>query len=179
MKFDEKSALRDRLKKISVSEGAKKDRIISNYLISQMQNYNVVLSFNPIKGEVDISDINQLIIKEKQLYLPRVEGETISFYRVLDDNDFTCGSFGIKEPMPREKLMKTENTLCIVPGVAFSEKGARLGRGGGYYDRFLKDYKGVKVGICYSEFFLPKIPTESFDISVDAVISDSGVYKIY
>ncbi len=172
----EKIDLRLKLKSIAVSNKEKKDRLIVGHLDEMLKNYDTLLSYSPIKGEVDIDKINRSFTKEKTLYLPRVEGSEILFYKVYDFNNLTTGSFGIKEPKPIEKLIGTLNTLCIVPALAYTKCGKRLGRGGGYYDRFLESFKGVKIGICYSDYLLSKIPTESFDIDVDAVICDFGVF---
>ncbi len=173
----EKRNLREEIKTSVVSNREQKDRIISEHLKALLKDCETLLSYNPIKGEVDVSKINLEFAQKNSLYLPRVEGKELGFYKAVDFNRFTIGCFDIKEPEPIEKLIKTENALCIVPALAYSKKFERLGRGGGYYDRFLKDYKGIKLGVCYSEFLLPKLPTEHFDMSVDIIVSDCGVFR--
>ena len=67
----------------------------------------------------------------------------------------------------------TEKTVCIVPGYAFTPDGRRLGKGGGYYDRFLAKYPEIRtLGLTYSVLLQEDIPTEPHDIVVDAVITD-------
>ena len=67
--------------------------------------------------------------------------------------------------------------LCIVPGLCFDKNGSRIGYGGGYYDRFLKDFCGVVMGLCYDECFLESIPRDEHDISVDLILTETGLKK--
>jgi len=60
--------------------------------------------------------------------------------------------------------------LCLVPGLAFDEDGFRLGYGGGYYDRFLANFQGSTLGICY-QTMQQAVPKQPHDLSVDEVIS--------
>jgi len=68
-------------------------------------------------------------------------------------------------------LSETDGGVCIVPALAFDENNYRLGYGGGYYDRFLRDYKGISIGLCYKELIM-NIPIEEHDIPTDIVITD-------
>jgi len=69
------------------------------------------------------------------------------------------------------ELSDYEGGVCIVPALAFNGDNFRLGYGGGYYDRFLRDYKGVSIGLCYREF-ITDIPVEEHDVKIDVVITD-------
>jgi len=71
-------------------------------------------------------------------------------------------TFGLTDP---------NGGICITPALAFNADNYRLGYGGGYYDRFLRDYKGLSVGLCFKEF-VTDIPVEDHDVPVDAVITD-------
>jgi 5-formyltetrahydrofolate cyclo-ligase len=63
--------------------------------------------------------------------------------------------------------------LIIVPGVAFDRKGGRLGRGAGYYDRLLRKARSVpKIGLCFREQLVRKVPMKKHDMSVDKIITD-------
>ena len=77
--------------------------------------------------------------------------------------------------VPKSECQVRVPDLVIVPGLAFSSKGERLGQGGGYYDRYLKEYKGIKIGICFSEQLNESIPADEHDIRVDYVVDESGV----
>ena len=95
-------------------------------------------------------------------------------------NDFSAlrarGSFGILEPeleystiIPPEEL-----DLIIVPGTAFDIKGNRMGYGGGFYDRFLKQTKDdcIKIGICFDFQIFDSIPYQDYDIPVDLIVTE-------
>jgi len=71
-------------------------------------------------------------------------------------------TFGLTDP---------NGGTCITPALAFDENNYRIGYGGGYYDRFLRNYKGLSVGLCFKEFIM-NIPVEDCDVPVDTVITD-------
>ena len=85
--------------------------------------------------------------------------------------DLVPGAYGIPEP-PAHFPAADKNSidLIIVPGLAFDEKGGRMGRGGGYYDRFLKDYSGFTVGLCPIGCKVDAVPRDSWDMAVHQVI---------
>ena len=88
---------------------------------------------------------------------------------------------GFLEPEEkREEVFKEQLELSFVPGVAFDFKGRRLGRGKGFYDRYLKDFKGTTVGVCSSERFLKEpIPVDQkFDVSVQYILTEQFLYQV-
>ncbi|CAK8565229.1 unnamed protein product [Lathyrus sativus] len=137
----------------------------------------------------------------KKLYVPRVEDKN-SHMRMLNISridDLVANSMDILEPAPvdadgnaREDVLQANDPVDILflPGLAFDRSGRRLGRGGGYYDTFLKNYKDVAearnwkqpllVALSYSQQILDDgvIPVTSTDIPVDALVSPEGVIPI-
>ena len=86
------------------------------------------------------------------------------------DTDFAVGDFNILEP--QNEPYHGDFDLIIVPGVAFDRKGNRIGRGRGYYDRFLCQHLEVKrIGICFYFQLVEEVPTEPLDIRMDEVIT--------
>ncbi len=79
--------------------------------------------------------------------------------------------YGVHMPLygPTHKVQ--EMGLIVVPGMLFTKSGQRLGRGKGFYDRFLKDYTGKKIGVAFKEQLLEELPVESHDIVLDQVIT--------
>lgn len=67
--------------------------------------------------------------------------------------------------------------VLLVPGLAFTKKGTRLGRGKGYYDRYLKSYYGKIWGICFEEQILDEVPKADHDIPMELIITDSNIYE--
>jgi 5-formyltetrahydrofolate cyclo-ligase len=111
----------------------------------------------------------------KILIFPRVVGECLSLHLVLRSEDLVEGRFGVKEPAEETPQVCESLDLILVPGVAFDRAGMRLGRGGGYYDRLLQSYTGIKAGICFEEQVVEAVPGEDHDVAVDYLITPSGI----
>ena len=102
-----------------------------------------------------------------------LEDGVMEFCRLCDTSELRAGKYGILEPVGRDPVTITEKTLCIVPGFAFTPDGKRLGKGGGYYDRFLAAHPGLRtIGLSYAQLLQAELPCEIHDIGVDAVITD-------
>lgn len=65
--------------------------------------------------------------------------------------------------------------LILVPGLVFTERGERLGRGKGFYDKYLSNYSGIKIGVCFSEQLEETIPTEEHDMTLDYIVTDKKI----
>ena len=98
----------------------------------------------------------------------------MKFIKINSLSDLQPGAYGILEPKDGEEITDFTDSVCITPALSFDEKGYRLGYGGGYYDRFLADYTGVSVGICYEEF-IGGIVTEEYDLPVDIVVTEEDI----
>ncbi len=107
----------------------------------------------------------------RRVVLPRVEGETMHFYSCRPET-LRFGAFGILEPQGEEECPPERIDLMICPGVAFTEDGRRLGRGKGYYDRYLSqpDLRAYRVGVCYTHQIVEELPVEEHDVKMDLVV---------
>lgn len=86
-------------------------------------------------------------------------------------DDFSPGRFGIPEPTTNDLLLQTPE-VAIVPGLAFTRSGLRLGQGGGYYDRYLAQHPATyKVGLCFDEQLADVLPCDAHDAMMDQVVS--------
>ena len=65
--------------------------------------------------------------------------------------------------------------VILIPGLVFTEKGERLGRGKGFYDKYLSHYHGIKIGICFSEQLEDTLPTEKHDVALDYIVSEEKI----
>jgi 5-formyltetrahydrofolate cyclo-ligase len=112
---------------------------------------------------------------------PRVEGdrstgEQLVFHRVDAAAELLPSRWGLHEPQA-DRLTEVDSAqidLVIVPGVAFTAAGERLGRGRGHYDRFLSSLSphASTIGLCFADRLLPTLPTESHDRRMDQVIAE-------
>lgn len=112
--------------------------------------------------------------RSKRLVVPRVESDGMQFY-AYDPSAMVRGAFGITEPGPAAKRCPPEEIdLAVVPGVAFTEAGARMGRGGGYYDRYFAQtgVRAFRVGVCYAHQLVAQLPVEPYDLFMDNVIAE-------
>jgi 5-formyltetrahydrofolate cyclo-ligase len=116
------------------------------------------------------------------LYYPRMsEDGSLSFFRHEENDGWERGRFGIREPrvVPAREGIRVGFDLVVVPGLAFDADGRRLGRGHGYYDRFLFGLGGtaVTVGLAFSWQLIPEVPVEAWDVPVDAVVTENCVVE--
>lgn len=109
--------------------------------------------------------------KEKRMLLPVVVGNDLELRIYTNPDELTAGAYGIKEPSGKAFTDYQSIDFIIVPGIAFDERGFRLGRGKGYYDRLLPQLSGYKMGICFPFQMVEEVPAESFDICMDEVIT--------
>lgn len=112
--------------------------------------------------------------RERRVVLPRVEGDAMRFYE-YDPEALASGAFGIEEPVRGEPCPPSEIDLVVVPGTAFARSGARMGRGRGFYDRYLAQpgFRAAKVGVCYAHQIVGALPAEPHDVPMDCVATDA------
>lgn len=84
--------------------------------------------------------------------------------------------FGIKMMEPLPETAEEFPNVVLVPGLAFTARGERLGRGAGFYDQYLEKNKCLKIGLCYSECLFPQIPVEEHDQQVDWVVTPEQAF---
>ncbi len=102
---------------------------------------------------------------------------TITLSLITSVSELNKGAYGISEPKKVMPVSVSDINTAIIPGIAFSENGDRLGFGKGYYDRFLAEFKGLKIGICYDFQVLPEIPTSPHDVKMDLIITETRIYN--
>lgn len=127
---------------------------------------DTLLLYYPLKDEIDIKPLYSL---DKRIFLPVIENNEMLFRRY--DGDLKKGKFGIMEPTG-EYYKQGINDLMIVPAVAYDRDGYRLGRGKGFYDRFLADKKIKTIGVVSKLRVVSDVFRETNDIKVDFIITD-------
>lgn len=114
------------------------------------------------------------------VYMPRVKGDEMDFYRVFSPDELQSAAYGIREPYEIEhlKFEEEKNSVCLLPLSAFDAKGNRIGYGKGYYDKYLNRVKVDScIGLAYSFQECEGIPTEAFDIKLDKVVTEADVFE--
>ncbi len=141
-----------------------------------------LLSFASMSSEIDADGLNRTALASgKRLALPRVEDEQLSF-RLVDaaDGPWVRGALGALEPAPDAPPLVNAipPILVLVPGLAFDRAGHRLGRGRGFYDRFLSSLAGaVTVGLCFSVQLVDFVPADARDRSVAWIATGTGILR--
>ncbi len=147
------------------------------FSLQEYKNSKNIICYYPIKYE--ISDMDCINDKTKNIYLPRVNGKELEICP-YQKGKMKEGCFKIQEPST-EKITSFENIdMIIIPAVAADKKGFRIGYGKGYYDRFLLGLpkKIIKIILLYDELLSNNIFPDIFDIKADIIVTDRTVYKI-
>lgn len=143
------------------------------------QRSQTILTYMPIKSEADPTPLLKLY-PQKKWVIPRIipeEDHRMVFHR-YEPNRLIFHPFGMAEPAPDLPTIQPEEIeLTLSPGLAFDRHGFRLGYGGGYFDRFLENLKGVSVGITYHALLLDTIPHAAHDISMHWVVTERELFK--
>lgn len=137
--------------------------------MDEYQRAHSVMAFVGFKGEPDTDPLfARLAVDGKRLLLPRVEASGIV---AADGNTpWVASKFGVQEPSG-PAVGVDEIDLVIVPGLAFTLAGDRLGYGQGYYDRLLPTVSAPTVGVCFDDQLVDEMPVAAHDVRVGAVIS--------
>lgn len=108
---------------------------------------------------------------------PKVLGNDMEFFEVNSMEDLESGKFRIMEPKAHCKMVDWQEAVIMVPGIAFTRDGKRLGKGGGYYDKYLDRYPGHKtIAFAYEFQMVPELPMAAHDRRVDCVITEKGSF---
>lgn len=154
---------------------------LSKAIINQITNLDIykksklIALYKSLNSEVDTSLLIDEALKEKIVLLPKIVNNKIEFIEINEETEYLKSDFGVLEPLG--EIYHDEIDLIIVPGVSFDKECNRLGFGMGYYDNYLKDKNIYKIGICFNEQIVDKLPHNKFDIKMDMVITENRVYK--
>ena len=138
----------------------------------------------PLAGEVPTGRIRQAYLAAgAALFYPRVTGKgTLGFYPHREGDGWETGPYGILEPPVPAGVEPRRSgwDVIVVPGLAFDRHGNRLGRGFGYYDRFLGGVpEGVpRVGLAWAGQLVPGVPVDVWDVPVHALVTEEGVIRV-
>ena len=128
-------------------------------------------------GEVNLNMLYTHIIDIHKLLFPRWTDDGYQFAYTKKLTDLIPGKYGILEPPHSAPLLHIKEiqetaTMWLIPMMSFDRTGTRLGYGGGYYDRFLKEAKGLKVGVAFSCQEHDALPYEDHDVPMDWILTE-------
>ena len=169
-----KNFLRNKFKKLrsSISEKEKleSEKIILKKLRNHLQEKQIIAIYYPLKSEVNLISLKNYY---PNILFPKItNNNSLKFFsseeKLLKNQDFK-----IKEPIGIKEI---KPDIIICPLIAFDKYKNRLGYGKGYYDRFLKNNKIIKIGTAFSLQEAEKIPCENHDIKMDLIITEKNIF---
>ena len=137
------------------------------------QKANQIALYYAMNDEVQTSGLIEEWWTKKNIALPVVCGEYINFYAYTGKENLIKSALGIPEPAPTSVIPTEDIDLFVVPGIAFDHEGHRLGRGKGYYDRYLAGITKPIIGICFDFQLIDSVPAEKHDIKMNTIITEN------
>jgi 5-formyltetrahydrofolate cyclo-ligase len=155
-------------------------RVIERFLdVPEVQRARTIMLFSSFGSEVPTGSlIERLQRKGVVVALPRIEGAALVPVPYAPGDPTTTTPFGAEEPVGGTPLDPSSIDVIGVPGVAFDRRGARIGYGGGYYDRFLRGLRAFTVGLVFGLQVLDEdLPAGRFDLPVDAIVTEEETIR--
>lgn len=178
----EKKILRKKVFEINKTYSAKKLSTMSEKIMERLENFTpfkeakTIGIYHSLKSEVETTNFIKKWLSEKNFYLPVIVEDDMVFRNYISDNSLQKSNYGIQEPLGKDFTDYDKIDLFIVPGVAFDKQLNRMGRGKGYYDRFLYNLnKTIKIGICFDFQLFKYIPVECNDIKMNYIITETEI----
>ena len=179
----EKQSMRELLVQKRRMLSAEERALYSQQVLEQLeqmrcfQEAKTVLLYYPVQNEVDVLPLVKRYKREKTLLFPVSHRRGMTVHPYAGNAMMHRGKFGI--PEPTTPAYEGEIDLVIVPAVAFDETGRRLGRGGGYYDRFIKKLTHtIFIGVGYDFQLVEQVPSSQHDQCVHRVILPSRTIQV-
>jgi len=149
--------------------------------IASVATADTLLAYLPLPDEVDLSFLLAMWIEESRIVCVPVvawEDKTMraGLLASMDDKSIIKGRYGLREPSDPHPVPADTIDVMLVPGLGFDVDGGRLGRGAGYYDRFLATHRApVVIGVGFDSQVLDSIQREKHDQLMTAVVTPSGI----
>lgn len=183
-KATQRTQLKAILASIDTSQRQTASEQIAAHLHGALKQASTILAYAALPTEVSLDPfIASALAEGKQICIPRIDWAIKSMTSVAITNladDLETGRYDIRVPKPGCALVEpAQLDVILLPGLAFDRVGNRLGRGAGFYDRFISalhdaGHRPTLIGVCYDAQILDSVPTEAHDHRVDLVITPRG-----
>jgi 5-formyltetrahydrofolate cyclo-ligase len=184
LKIRLRTLARERLASVSPSDRlAKSERIVARLdALDAVRAARVLLVHRSLSSEVATEALLAAALgRGQRVFAPRVDGPHLRFVRVASETRWQCSTLGVLEPEASDPLeladLRTEGGVVVVPGLAFDEGGGRLGRGGGHYDRFLREARGAarieSIAVAFELQIVAEVPHLDHDERVDRIVTET------
>lgn len=184
-KQEEKKLLRKEIKSIKSNYSENEFLLKSEIIFNSFENlifstkYSHIMAYWSLADEVYTHQWIEQHYKQKNIFLPVIQDDEIKVKAFSGvENMQTVPPFGIKEPIGKEIKDLDQIEIILVPGMAFDRMGYRMGRGKGYYDRFLPKTSAIRIGICFDFQLFNQIPINEYDAKMDYIITEKEIITI-
>lgn len=177
-----KSELRKEMRQLLVSpqiqfnielRSAKIFHRLLSLLTSRQLVQSIIGGFAPLSDEPQWREV---VLGSKVAFPAIHHGEMV--FKLCSLSELVCSQeFGVKVKTPPQEKEIVVPHVVLVPGLAFGGRGERLGRGRGYYDRYLENFTGIKIGVCFDEQIRQQVPMDEHDQKMDYIVSESLVIE--
>lgn len=189
---EDKKALRQRARGVLASLSEEQRTAAGSRIVQHMCSSPIfsectqLFAYMPVKQEVDVSLlIDRALQLGKQVALPRCRSDySLDFHWIMQDEAdwrllLETGPYRLLEPptfWPRAECVQG-STLILVPALAYTRSGERLGKGKGYYDRFLGEFgsHGIRLGVAFESQIVQALVLDPHDAKVDALVTEEGL----
>ena len=184
-KAEARRQIQELIEGLTPAERAAKSQAIRKRFgeLEEVRAAQTVLGFMPMPDEVDTRPIlEDLLAAGKRVFLPRSskEDRCIIPIRLRSLDALREGMYGILEPDSEETCSPSELDVIMVPARGFDQQGNRLGRGAGYYDRFMAQsgFRALRCGVAFACQVLPEIPCAPHDLPVQLLVTESETLRL-
>ena len=149
----------------------------------EFQRAGAIMIYLPLADEVDLSPIALRAWQEqKTIAAPRISWDQRHMIPIKIrslETDLVTTHRGLREPSDGEPVPLEMLGLVVVPALAYDLHGNRLGRGAGFYDRFLAipQFRGISVGLAFREQVIDSLPVQENDVPVHMLVTDESVLR--
>lgn len=186
-KVTQKEILRGKFKKLrnklSAKNRQKASKIISQKILNLLEtkDFKKISVYLPINNEVETDEIiNTLLKKGTNIFVAAYfkKIDKYCFVKFKGWQNLEEGPYKILQPAHSLYTSEVKPDLVIIPGLAFSKNGVRLGYGKGVFDKLLAPSKAFKIGLAYDFQIIDKIPQEKHDLVMDIIVTEKSIYSI-
>lgn len=166
-------------KRLSEREVLEKSNLIFDKLkeIQDFLNYERFLIYMPINNEVLTSAVIEFLDRKgRGIYLTAFYDGIYKICKFCVGDNLVEGPYGILQPATGRCIKSSDVEVAIVPGLAFSKSGARLGYGEGVFDKLLAESDAIKIGLAYEFQIVKQLPQEKHDMTMDTVVTEKKIY---
>ena len=157
--------------------------LISLFIQQSFESSQTVGGYAPLKDEASwlgfLKEQNSHLIAFPASFENQSDQFSMQFYKCSFDELEENRDFGVPILTPPRNAEVVSPDILLIPGLAFSVKGKRLGRGKGYYDRYLHNYSGRRIGICFEEQLVDDVPSDDHDQLLHILVTDKNIYHCH